>query len=878
MGAGPNTDDVRPRSETDRSPGTGERGEGKQDGGQADVALVFLFQMGTTTTSFSGRWITPSWWPTPSGCSSGTQVLRTPFPPCRAARWRHHPRRLPTAFLPPSAVGFLGSASPCATTCRGGWCWAGSSPRSSASATSGTSTSSGTSSLCRCVRAGGRPGSGFYRRGPVFRWLLGTRVSQFPSQAFPLHAKPGHARRGRRNHRACPSCRAVWQCQPLPVQPREGCKRLRDSPGGTKKSPPCQAEHFLDGFGMGVAIFEPGCPKRRRGSPGAAAAAWRCLSLARSSTGWCRRPAGPPSWRASGTGSGRESERFSGVSPPHPHPCWPRAAAPVMPTRLSPCQERFDHGHLELAHLRRQHLGVAHRRRLGFLCLGPVLHRARCHHRCRGHHLLLLPRGVWVAWPAGPQFFSLPVSKHFWQPQTLLPSWWQAGTWSRPPRILWGHPGRLSPCAARFSHPIFLGNLWEALWDFTRVFRWREAGTRRCSPAPGRFPSPTFLPPRHEMPEGAQAERGWPGLSRDSPFSLQIPRTSAAVRLCITWVESIPSGLVLGWVVATEERPGCQVIVSETRATLSYHRGCSLLFWCEHPPGHVPAEKLFQPLAATLSHISCFRFAFRRPPTRTTLEGWPPTRRIPKRSPPTRGRRAARPTAAWIAPTAPRSQPRSPKPSASSGRSGYLWVAGCPLRRDGDGGKSKARAAHAITTTGQKTGGGKKPPSGGGSEEEAPLMSSPCPRAWWSFLSACSLPSWWATPSSTGCPSTLSMSVSFLGTGRQERAWQGEHLLTPPLSLAAHFSAKEAGDLSTLFDVGGIIGLSHTWVEGVDRGWFGDNPGFDGKFPPRSAVRFIQHSQHLAGSKRPSFLFHQPGDHRNPFPWVSLAQALLFLR
>lgn len=57
-------------------------GEGKQDGGQADVALIFLFQMGTTTRSFSGRWIMPSWWPTPSGCLSGTQVLCTPFPPC----------------------------------------------------------------------------------------------------------------------------------------------------------------------------------------------------------------------------------------------------------------------------------------------------------------------------------------------------------------------------------------------------------------------------------------------------------------------------------------------------------------------------------------------------------------------------------------------------------------------------------------------------------------------------------------------------------------------------------------------------------------------------------------------------------------------------
>ncbi|NXC21926.1 G6PT3 protein, partial [Corythaeola cristata] len=46
----------------------------------------------------------------------------------------------------------------------------------------------------------------------------------------------------------------------------------------------------------------------------------------------------------------------------------------------------------------------------------------------------------------------------------------------------------------------------------------------------------------------------------------------------------------------------------------------------------------------------------------------------------------------------------------------------------------------------------------------------------------------------------------FLGPARRERAFRGEQLLTPLLSLAAHFSAKEAGDLSTLFDVGGILG------------------------------------------------------------------------
>lgn len=37
---------------------------------------------------------------------------------------------------------------------------------------------------------------------------------------------------------------------------------------------------------------------------------------------------------------------------------------------------------------------------------------------------------------------------------------------------------------------------------------------------------------------------------------------------------------------------------------------------------------------------------------------------------------------------------------------------------------------------------------------------------------------------------------------------QEKHLLTPLLSPTAHFGAKEAGDLSTLFDVGGILGLS----------------------------------------------------------------------
>lgn len=63
----------------------------------------------------------------------------------------------------------------------------------------------------------------------------------------------------------------------------------------------------------------------------------------------------------------------------------------------------------------------------------------------------------------------------------------------------------------------------------------------------------------------------------------------------------------------------------------------------------------------------------------------------------------------------------------------------------------------------------------------------------------------------------------FLGTGRRERAWRGEHLLTPLLSLAAHFGAKEAGDLSTLFDVGGILGSSRT--RGGAGWWSGDDLG-----------------------------------------------------
>lgn len=57
-------------------------GDGTQNGDQAEVALIFVFQMGTTTRNFLGRWIMPSWWPTPSGCSSGTQGLPLHSPVC----------------------------------------------------------------------------------------------------------------------------------------------------------------------------------------------------------------------------------------------------------------------------------------------------------------------------------------------------------------------------------------------------------------------------------------------------------------------------------------------------------------------------------------------------------------------------------------------------------------------------------------------------------------------------------------------------------------------------------------------------------------------------------------------------------------------------
>lgn len=46
------------------------------------------------------------------------------------------------------------------------------------------------------------------------------------------------------------------------------------------------------------------------------------------------------------------------------------------------------------------------------------------------------------------------------------------------------------------------------------------------------------------------------------------------------------------------------------------------------------------------------------------------------------------------------------------------------------------------------------------------------------------------------------------------------HLASHPAPLpAAHFGAKEAGDLSTLFDVGGILGLWCAWVQAWINPW-----------------------------------------------------------
>lgn len=80
--------------------------------------------------------------------------------------------------------------------------------------------------------------------------------------------------------------------------------------------------------------------------------------------------------------------------------------------------------------------------------------------------------------------------------------------------FLWGHPGRLSPCAAHSSQPVFLRKIWEALWDFTGFFHCWEADTQRCSPAPG-CSHPHVSPLHREMLEGEQVERSWSRLSRD---------------------------------------------------------------------------------------------------------------------------------------------------------------------------------------------------------------------------------------------------------------------------------------------------------------------------------------------------------------------------
>lgn len=160
-GPGPSAGGTRPcPQKPQRRPGFGEwgtklswwpQGRDTRWGDQAEVALIFLFQMGTTTRNFLGLWITPSWWPTPSGCLSGTQGLSLHSPVCTSLvkllslGWDHANRKtarnplriwalarcddahcwchqqccaLPSLF----AVAFLGSASPCVITCRGEWC------------------------------------------------------------------------------------------------------------------------------------------------------------------------------------------------------------------------------------------------------------------------------------------------------------------------------------------------------------------------------------------------------------------------------------------------------------------------------------------------------------------------------------------------------------------------------------------------------------------------------------------------------------------------------------------------------------------------------------------------------------------------------------
>lgn len=125
--------------------------------------------------------------------------------------------------------------------------------------------------------------------------------------AFPLPAKPGRTWRGRRNHwHARLAEQGGWfgNTNRSQFSHRNDANGSWIAPVGKKT----QNERFLNTFG----IFEQGpCP----GDDVGAHRLVLPLSLTRCAMGWCRRRAGPLSWRASGTGSGRESECFSGVSP-----------------------------------------------------------------------------------------------------------------------------------------------------------------------------------------------------------------------------------------------------------------------------------------------------------------------------------------------------------------------------------------------------------------------------------------------------------------------------------------------------------------------------------------------------------------------------------
>lgn len=97
--------------------------------------------------------------------------------------------------------------------------------------------------------------------------------------AFPLPAKPGRVWRGCRNHEAHPSHRAGRAASlATPAAPNLATGTMQTALGlpQREKGKNQQTKCFLDSFGMGVAIFEPRCPKRRRGC-----APWSKLALTR---------------------------------------------------------------------------------------------------------------------------------------------------------------------------------------------------------------------------------------------------------------------------------------------------------------------------------------------------------------------------------------------------------------------------------------------------------------------------------------------------------------------------------------------------------------------------------------------------------------------